>query len=112
MHGSTAELKKGTAKLANVSDCLDIMANAHYQEADSVILHSHDLPEDFFDLKTKVAGEILQKFSNYRMSLAIIGDWSDIKSNSLSAFIKECNRGGHIYFADSREDAIAKLATA
>ncbi|MCK7528774.1 MAG: DUF4180 domain-containing protein [Ignavibacteriales bacterium] len=35
---------------------------------------------DFFDLKTGIAGEILQKFSTYNVRLAILGDFQNIKA--------------------------------
>ncbi|MFZ2340826.1 MAG: DUF4180 domain-containing protein [Bacteroidales bacterium] len=65
--------------------------------------------KDFFDLKTKIAGDILQKFSNYRMKLAIIGDFSAIKSKSLRDFIRESNNAGTINFVGSMEEAMVKL---
>ncbi|MDO4771844.1 DUF4180 domain-containing protein, partial [Porphyromonas sp.] len=53
---------------------------------------------DFFDLKTKIAGDILQKFSQYQMPLVIVGDFSKYKSKSLNDFIFECNKGKQINF--------------
>ena len=41
-------------------------------ENGGLILDEHDLSRDFFDLKTGFAGELLQKFVNYRARLAII----------------------------------------
>jgi len=36
------------------------------------MLDEKDLSADFFDLRTGLAGEVLQKFTNYRARLAII----------------------------------------
>lgn len=58
------------------------------------------------DLKSGFAGEILQKFSNYRMKLAIIGDFSEIKSKSLRDFIRESNNRRTISFVSSIEEAL------
>nr|WP_280739939.1 DUF4180 domain-containing protein [Pedobacter borealis] len=57
-----------------------------------------------------MAGEILQKFSNYRVSLAIIGDFSPYQSKSIKDFIYESNKGKHINFLGSAAEALTKLA--
>ena len=93
-----------------VQDLLDLFATAGYNyDCDSLIVHKQSLGDDFFDLKTGVAGELLQKCSNYRVPIAVVGDFSAYQSKSLRAFILECNRGSLIYFADSVEDAVKAL---
>jgi hypothetical protein len=44
------------------------------------------------------------------MRLAIIGDFSAVKSKSLNDFIFESNKYGRISFVSSREEAIRKLS--
>ena len=39
-----------------------------------------------------MAGEILQKFSNYRVRLAIVGDFTPYSSKSIKDFIYESNK--------------------
>ncbi len=41
-----------------------------------MIIREQNITPDFFDLKTGIAGKILQKFSNYRVRLAIVSDFS------------------------------------
>ncbi len=65
---------------------------------------------DFFDLKSGIAGEILQKFSNYLVRLAIVGDFSKYANKSLKDFIFESNKGGQINFVDSQLEAINVLS--
>jgi len=65
---------------------------------------------DFFDLKTGFAGEILQKFSNYKVKLAIIGDFSSFTSKSLRDFILESNKHGHINFVSTIDEARVRLS--
>lgn len=88
---------------------MDIIGNAYYQGFDFIILREEHLAPEFFQLKTKLAGEILQKFTNYRMHLSIIGDFSKYKSSSLKAFIRESNKGKHVYFAKSKDEALLQL---
>jgi len=93
-----------------VQDALDLLGNAGYAGADKLILHAKNIIPDFFDLKTGIAGEILQKFSNYNMPLAIVGNYSQYTSKSLRDFIYESNKAGKVNFVSSVEEAIEKLA--
>ena len=86
-------------------DALDIIANCGYQGAEGIILNEFNLNPDFFDLKTGLAGEILQKFSTYDARLAIIGDFSKYESKSLRDFIYESNKIRRINFVSSMEAA-------
>lgn len=106
---SLAEILPGTTILDSTEDILDTMVEAGYNGSTGLIIYSETLNKDFFDLKTKIAGDILQKFSNYRMKLAIIGDFSDIKSNSLRDFIRESNTLRVINFVSSLDEALARL---
>ena len=104
-----AEIIPGAEIIAGPDDVLDLMAEARLNDSGSMIIHKKNLHPDFFDLKTKVAGEILQKFSNYRMRLAIVGDFLEYKSKSLRDFIRESNRTGTIYFVGSIDEALTRL---
>jgi len=106
---SVAEVRKSAALIKETDQILDIMANAQYKGAGGVIIRKNLLHPDFFDLKTGVAGEILQKFSNYRMRLAIIGSFRNLKSKSLHDFILESNKAGRIIFVPTFEEAKQKL---
>ena len=103
-----AELLSGSDMITSAEEILDLIAEASYNGSNKFVVYKESLHPDFFDLKTKMAGEILQKFSNYRMKLAIVGDFSGITSRSLNDFIRESNRIGIITFVDSLESALAK----
>ncbi|MFB2120012.1 DUF4180 domain-containing protein [Parapedobacter sp. 2B3] len=94
----------------DAEDGLDLVGNVYYQGFEKVILHKENILVDFFDLKTGLAGEILQKFSNYRVRLAIVGDFSGHASKSLQDFIRESNSGKLVNFLSSREEAIDRLS--
>lgn len=103
--GSIAVVNSPTVEISTVQQALDLLVEYYYQNADGIVLFEHNLSPDFFDLKTGLAGDILQKFSTYRMRLAIIGDFTKYASKSLQDFIRESNKLGHIIFADSIEQA-------
>jgi len=93
-----------------VQDALDLMAECDYLGARKIIINKENIIPEFFDLKTGIAGEILQKFSTYGVRLAIIGNFSGGMSSSLRDFIYESNKGGIINFLEKRDEAIAKLS--
>ena len=100
-----AEIQSEEIEIRNAQDALDILANCSYQGAYSIILRESNIISCFFDLKTGIAGDVLQKFSTYQVRLAIIGDFSKYTSKSLNDFISESNRTGRINFVDSLEHA-------
>src|ERR1700738_2038000 len=78
----------------NVQDALDLMASVNYDyECYKIMIYQSSLTEEFFDLRTKLAGEILQKYVNYNVKLAIVGNFDGYNSKSLKDFIYECNKG-------------------
>lgn len=98
--------------ICSVQDALDLMATAQYQgDSNSLIVFKESLKDDFFDLKTGLAGEILQKFSNYNVRLAIVGDFSMHKSKALHDFIYECNQGRLILWSYSLDAALDAFST-
>jgi hypothetical protein len=68
------------------------------------------LHPDFFDLSTRLAGEVLQKFTNYHVQLGIVGDFSRYPSRSLQDFIRESNRGTQVVFAACLGEALERLS--
>jgi hypothetical protein len=90
-------------------DVLDLIGEVFGNNCGRVIINKELLPESFFSLKTGFAGEVLQKFSNYGVKLAIIGDFESIKSKSLAAFIYESNKGTQIFFKKTFDEAANAL---
>ncbi|WP_028594286.1 DUF4180 domain-containing protein [Paenibacillus assamensis] len=95
----------------DVQSALDLMATVRYEsDCDRIVLHKSILSESFFDLKTRLAGDILQKFINYYVKVAIVGDFTVYTSKSLKDFIYECNNGNDIFFLPTEQQAIEQLA--
>ena len=93
-----AEIITDKVILRSTEDGLDLLGNLYYQDFDKIIIHEKNITPEFFDLKTKIAGEILQKFAQYQMPLIIVGDFSKYKSKSLNDFIFESNKSQQINF--------------
>jgi hypothetical protein len=96
--------------LNNVQDAVDLIGNCSYSGSNKIIVYQKNIAPAFFDLKTGIAGDILQKFSTYRSQLAIVGDFLTVESKSLRAFMYESNKTGHIFFVNSLEEATRQLS--
>jgi alpha/beta hydrolase len=101
-----AEIISDDIVLQTVEDAVDLIGNMSYQGFDKLIIHEENIISDFFELKNKIAGNILQKFSQYSMPLAIIGDFEKYESKSLNDFIFESNKGSQINFVTTIEDGL------
>lgn len=109
-NGQTIAVIDPDTKINGTQDLLDLFVTAHYDcGSDSLIVYKESLCEDFFDLKTRVAGELLQKCSNYRMRFAVVGDFSGYTSKSLRDFIYESNKGKLIFFTSDLNSALEAL---
>lgn len=99
--------------IKDAQSALDFMMTVKYETwCSNIILNKSAICEEFFQLSTKLAGEILQKFINYHMKIAIIGDFSIYSSKSLKDFIYESNKGKDIFFLKDKNEAIEKLSVA
>lgn len=110
MHGiRMAEIVSEGILIQVAQDGLDILGELYYRDFDKIIIREENITPAFFDLKTGLAGEILQKFSNYRVQLAIVGDFSNFQGKSIKDFIYESNRLGQVNFVGSIAEAIERL---
>lgn len=85
--------------LASTQDALDLIGAA-FSRADVVAVPVARLDGRFFTLRTGLAGEIMQKLTNYRVRLAVVGDISAhlAASAALRDLVRESNRGSQIWF--------------
>jgi hypothetical protein len=91
-----------------------LVEDALNEGASVVVVPAARLGREFFNLRSGVAGEMLQKLVNYRLALAIVGDVSAYvaESAALRDFIIECDRGHDVIFAADRDALAARLAAA
>ncbi|MFF0309828.1 DUF4180 domain-containing protein [Streptosporangium sp. NPDC004379] len=97
--------------VATTQDALDLVGAA-FLGAQVVAVPASRLDERFFSLGTRFAGEVLQKFVNYRLRLAVIGDISRhlASSSALRALVHESNLGDHVWFLPDLDALDARLA--
>ena len=99
---TVAELAPDGPSVTSEQGALDLMGEAYGVDFDWLAIPRSRLAPEFFDLKTGLAGAVLQKLTNYQVHVVILGDISAriAASNALRDFVRECNRGGNIRFAD------------
>jgi len=92
-------------------DATAVIARALEQRIPWVVIPVARLGDDFFRLRTGVAGDFIQKFVNYRIHLAIVGDISRYveASTALRDFVRETNRGDQVLFLATVEELGARL---
>lgn len=106
---SIAFILSGDVVINSVDNALDLLGDTAFKGVNKIMLNESQITPLFFDLSTGVAGEVLQKFSNYNAQLAIVGDFKKYSSKSLADFISESNKVGKIVFVGSPEEAFEKL---
>jgi hypothetical protein len=89
----------------------DLLAEGHSLEADWVAVGTALLDPAFFDLRSGVAGEILQATVTYQLPLAVFGPLPEqaASSNAFAALVRESNRGRHHWFLGSIDELEARL---
>ena len=112
VNGVTIAVMQSDSLIINdVQSALDLIGTLGFDDnCHRIAIYKEAIIDDFFKLSTGLAGEILQKFVNYRKKLAIIGDFSCYSSKPLKDFIYECNRGNSIFFVADEQQAVERLA--
>jgi hypothetical protein len=95
-------------------DFADVVGTTLGQGVDIVAIPVSRLTDDFFRLSTRLAGEVLQKFVNYKLRVAIVGDMSrwTAQSRPLRDFVSESNRGRSVWFVTDLDELERRLAEA
>ncbi|MFJ6195607.1 DUF4180 domain-containing protein [Micromonospora sp. NPDC092111] len=98
-------------KLCGGGDATDVIGEALGHGVELVVLPVRRLAAEFFTLRTGVAGELVQKFVNYRLRLAVVGDISGHvdRSTALRDFVIEANRGDQLWFVDTLAELEERL---
>ncbi|HEX5597209.1 MAG TPA: DUF4180 domain-containing protein [Micromonosporaceae bacterium] len=96
--------------IATVQDALDVIGSA-FSQTDVVAIPVGRLNDAFFNLRTGLAGEIMQKFVNYQIRLAVVGDISAhiAASTALRDLVFESNHGNHIWFVADLDELDTRL---
>jgi hypothetical protein len=97
--------------LKSTADALDLINMARSHQSNLLVIPASRLHDDFFRLRSGVAGEFIRKFVTYGLELAILGDVS-CHINASAAFrdfVYESNKGTHPLFVTDADEGTAKL---
>ena len=78
-------------------------------ETDTQAVLLNELPADFMDLSSGLAGEVLHKLSTYRLRMAAVLPSSVAGSEYFQSFVREANRGELARFFQTRDEAVSWL---
>jgi len=73
--------------------------------ADRIMVHKDVFSENFFKLRTGVAGVFLQKFVNYSIKAAILYEARGLRGSTVLEMMAEVNQGDQIRFFEDEEEA-------
>jgi uncharacterized protein DUF4180 len=79
--------------------------------AGGLIITEDDLAQEFFDLRSGLAGELSQKFTNYRLRVAIVLPDPEAYGERISELAYEHKSHNMIRFVRSKDEAEAWLCT-
>lgn len=97
--------------LARPAQIMDFIGAGFGAAAGWLALPVSRLSPEFFQLRSGLAGEVAQKFVNYQIRLAVVGDiqpWVK-QSEALSAWVRECNRGQQVWFVRDLDELALRL---
>ncbi|KAA1424763.1 DUF4180 domain-containing protein [Mumia zhuanghuii] len=100
--------------IATPSDGSQLVGDVFSHEAQMVAVPVSRLDPSFFQLRSGLAGEILQKLVNYRIQLAVVGDISAYveDSDALRDLVRESNQGSQAWFVPDAASLEARLGPA
>jgi hypothetical protein len=102
------------APIGDEQSAVDLMATLWGQDVQWLVLPVARLTEDFFVLRTRVAGAVVQKLQQYGFRVVIVGDIAGYvaQSTALRDFVYESNRGRQLWFVADEAELDARLSAA
>lgn len=83
----------GTGNFINSEeDAIDLISLCAENDTNLVLIESSRLKEDFMNLKTKVAGGIIQKLAQYEIKTVVVLN-EEITQDRFKEFLNETNSG-------------------
>ncbi|MFC4306962.1 DUF4180 domain-containing protein [Cohnella boryungensis] len=106
-----ARIRSTEILITDVQSVLDLIGTVGYETlCERILLDKAAIAEEFFNLRSGLAGAVSQKFINYRVKVAIVGDFSIYESKSLQDFIRESNEGKDLFFLPDEQQAADRLS--
>lgn len=94
-----------TTPITHEKDILDIIAICIENGTRNLMLSQQALTDEFFNLKTGLAGLALQKFINYNIKVAVVIEDRSKINDRFAELILELNKRNDFRVFESNEDA-------
>jgi hypothetical protein len=85
-------------------DAVALVGVCGEHSAERLLLYAGNLSQSFFDLKTGLAGAILQKFVNHHVKVALVIS-SDLVQGRFKEYVVEANRGNQFRTFQEKDEA-------
>lgn len=86
-------------------DAVDLVALCKENESNLLLLHSQAISEDFFKLRTGVAGQMIQKWINYHVKTAAVIPKEMVNQGRFKEMALESKKSNHFRIFETRDDA-------
>ena len=97
----------GHSFLSSVDEARRIIEACYEHNVDAALLYAENMPDGFFDLSSRQAGEILQRLRNYRIRLGIVcsPQSRNLFSSRFGEMLAEEQRGRDFAVFETRDEA-------
>ncbi|MBE9915201.1 DUF4180 domain-containing protein [Paenibacillus donghaensis] len=99
------EVLSAQSPLSTEQDAVDLVSLCKENDTDLLMLHSQALSEDFFKLRTGVAGQMIQKWINYHVKTAAVIPGDLAKQGRFKEMALESNRSNQFRVFETKDDA-------
>lgn len=89
--------------ISRESDALELISLCGSHDTELLMLHEAALSEDFFNLRTRLAGGVMQKLINYRVKTALILD-EHITEGRFKELTSEMTKSRQFRIFDNSQD--------
>ncbi|MCP2196888.1 DUF4180 domain-containing protein [Lentzea flava] len=98
--------------IADEQSAVDLIGTLWGEDVQWLVLPVARLTEDFFRLRTRVAGAVVQKLQQYGFGVVVVGDISGhvAASSALRDFVFESNKGRQLWFVADEAELDARLS--
>lgn len=97
------------SRIGSEADALDLVGICGEHQIHRLLLHAANLTDDFYNLRTGLAGTVLQKFVNYRIRAAAVLTPELATQGRFGEMVREANRGRQFRVFYDRAEAEAWL---
>ena len=98
------EMIPGKMMINDEQDAVDLVGLCGENKTNKILFYDENLSENFFNLKTKTAGGILQKFTNYNVKAALVLSNDNYIKGRFGEMVLEANKGGNFgVFIDKKK---------